>query len=356
MGKTHKSGECLKTLVTLALPLFKQAEKENPRTGRGAKPKVAEWFMGVLIMIAVLKKKKAKSAQYCYLEEHKEEIAAWTRVELFPARATYCRRYRRAHKLYRAAIRLQGEQAIAEGIVDPHDVAIDKSLLGALGDVWHVSAQRAGTVPAGIDTEAAWGYSEYHDWVYGYSFEVAVTATYGDAAVFPLLASVDVASASEVKSGLEKLQQLPEGVVNVLADSGYDANRLGEEVEYDADGNKTGRHYLCPENPRHNSRKKTKRGGADKSRAESRRRRGERRVYFKSKKGTTLYRRRMTTVEPFNQRLKSTFELDSTVWHRGLPNNQTQILAAIFAYQLLLRYNHREGNALGHVRCILDRL
>jgi len=43
-------------------------------------------------------------------------------------------------------------------------------------------------------------------------------------------------------------------------------------------------------------------------------------------------------------------------WHRGLENNQTQTLAAIFAYQLLVRYNHRCGNRNGQLRWILDAL
>jgi hypothetical protein len=32
-------------------------------------------------------------------------------------------------------------------------------------------------------------------------------------------------------------------------------------------------------------------------------------------------------VEPFNEWFKSLFELDDRVWHRGLENNQTQLLA-----------------------------
>jgi hypothetical protein len=355
MGKTRKSGECLKTLVKLALPVFKRAEKENPRTGRGDRPAVPDWLMGVLIMIVVLKKKKRKSAQYRYLVENRRQIAEWTGEKRFPARSTYFRRYRRARELYGVAIRLQGELAIAEGIVDPHDVAIDKSLLEGLGTPWHKPDQRAGRKPAGVDIEATWGYSEHHGWVHGYSYEVVVSATPGTI-VFPLLASVDVASTSEMKTCPEKIEQLPEGVKNASLDSGYDGNRLGEQMEYDADGKKNGRHYLCPENPRNNSRAKTKPCAADKSRAESRRRRAERRKYLESKKGKRIYARRKKTVEPFNQWLKSLFELDGGTWHRGLENNQTQVLAAIFAYQLLVRHNHKQGNENGQVAWILDKL
>jgi hypothetical protein len=34
--------------------------------------------------------------------------------------------------------------------------------------------------------------------------------------------------------------------------------------------------------------------------------------------------------EAFNHWFKSLFELDGCVWHRGLHNDQTQILGAIF--------------------------
>jgi hypothetical protein len=50
------------------------------------------------------------------------------------------------------------------------------------------------------------------------------------------------------------------------------------------------------------------------------------------------------------------FELNDSVWHRGLDNNQTQLLAALFGCQTLLRYNHRQGNDNGQVQWILDML
>ena len=68
------------------------------------------------------------------------------------------------------------------------------------------------------------------------------------------------------------------------------------------------------------------------------------------------YARRGQTVEPFNDWFKGLFELDQQVWHRGLDNNRTQMLAAIFAYQLLVRYNYRRGNENGQVKWITDCL
>ena len=62
------------------------------------------------------------------------------------------------------------------------------------------------------------------------------------------------------------------------------------------------------------------------------------------------------TVEPFNDWFKGLFDLGDHVWHRGLANNQTHVLACIFAYQLLLRYNHDNGHHNGRVKWILDTL
>ena len=61
-------------------------------------------------------------------------------------------------------------------------------------------------------------------------------------------------------------------------------------------------------------------------------------------------------MEPFHEWFKNSFELADRVWHRGLQNNQTQLLASLFAYQLLLRYNHRCGHRNGQVQWILDTL
>jgi hypothetical protein len=355
MGKRAREGPSFEALVRLALPLLQEAEKQCPRTGPGAKPKIRDWVIGALIMIAVLARRKAKSAQYRFLLGRRREIALWLGTAEFPSRSGYFRRYRRSYKLYQAAILLQGQQAIKERVLDPTQVSVDKSLVPAQGPPWHQRVRRAGKIPPGVDTDGAWGYSEHDGWVYGYSYEVVVSST-ADSTVFPLLASADVASACETQTFAAKIDNLSHTVRYVSADAGYDANHLGERIEYNEDGRKTGRHFLCPENPRNAGRPKGKPGGADASRARSRQRRLQRRKYLESPKGHRLYARRKETIEPFNQWFKSLFELEDRVWHRGLPNNQTQFLAAIFAYQLLVRYNYRCGNNNGQLRWIIDQL
>jgi hypothetical protein len=357
MGKRITQGACLEALVAMAVPLLVEAERQCPRTGPGAKPEIPDWLIGVLIMVTALKRKKSKAAQFRYLREpaNRARLAAALGRNDFPARSGWYRRYRRAHQLFQAAIRLQGELAIAEGVADPQHLAADKSLIEAHGPPWHKRDRERGKVPRGVDQDSTWGYSEHDGWVQGYSYEVVVSAKQGTL-VFPLLASVDTASAAETTTFAKKIDDLPRGLKTIALDSAYDANALAEQIEWNTEGRRTGRRCLCPENPRNSGRKKTKPGGADASRAASRKLRQARRKFLESPRGRRLYPRRSKTVEPFNQWFKSLFELEHKVWHRHLDNNRTQILAAIFSYQLLVRMNHQRGHKNGRLRWITDPL
>jgi hypothetical protein len=357
MGKHKQGGVCLEAILRLVVPLLKQAEKRCPRLGRGAKPRIPDWLVGALIMAAVLKRKKSKAGQFRFWSDPANRAVL---VELlgrddFPSRSGWYRRYRRSHKLFQIAIQLQGEKAIAEGIVDPQHIAIDKSLIEAHGPAWHKRDRDRGKVPPGVDQDSTWGYSEHDGWVQGFSYEVAVSST-KNCIVFPLLASVDTASTSELRTVPAKIACLPETTQTVSLDSAYDSNALAESVERNDNDRRTGRRFLCPENPRNNCRPKTKPCAADAARRLSRQRRAQRKKYLQSPSGRRIYARRKKTAEPFNQWFKSLFELEHKVWHRGLANNQTQILAAILAYQLLVRINHRRKHNNGQIRWILDRL
>ena len=124
MARYAKDGVCLATLVQMAIPVCQQAEREHPRTGRGRRPEIPDWVMAVLIMVSVLKKRKSKRAQYRFLEQHKSDLLKWMGTDRFPARSTYCDRYRRAHELFRHVILLQAEKEVQQGRIDAATVAI----------------------------------------------------------------------------------------------------------------------------------------------------------------------------------------------------------------------------------------
>lgn len=345
MPRPTPPASALQALVALAVPVCQQAEQSAPRTGPGRRPAIPDWVLAALICAAVLCRKKTKSAQYRFLRERRAELAAWLGSDRFPARSTYFDRYRRAHRLFREAIRLQGQQAVADGLADPEVVAVDKSLLEGLGPPWHKGQRAHGEVPAGVDPDTTWGYSAYTGWVQGYSYEVVVTATAGGV-VWPLLASVDTASASEAATFGAQIPHLPAGTRYVTADSGYDVDEYQRAVEEDARGRPTGRRFVCPENPRNGTGQKP---------GPAQRRRQRRQAFLAGRRGKKVYRRRARTVEPFHAWLARAFELDRA-WHRGRENNRTQVLGAVFAYQVLLRYNHQQGASNGRIKAILDRL
>jgi hypothetical protein len=346
-------GPLLDQLVSRSIPLCQRAEKESPRTGPGRKPTIPDWVLAVMIMVAVMLRKKTKSAQLVWWTQHRANFERWLPGQPFPSRSTFYDRYRRMHRLFLQAVVLQGKDAVANGWADAECTAVDKSLLAGRGRPWKPADRRRNRVPRRVDTDTTWGYSSYHGWVQGYSFEVVVTAP-RHGVIWPLLASVDTASRSEQKSLVEKVPDLPSETKYVLADSGYDSNTVAEAVETHQPRR---RRFLCPEvRRRRPARTRPEPSRQSQKRQHHRRLREARRCFFKSRSGRSLYRRRKTTVEPFNAQLKHLFDLDHRVWHWGLDNNRTMILAAICAYQLLLTHNHTKRRRVANLQCLLDAL
>lgn len=353
MARCAMDGTHLAKLMQLAIPVCQAAQRQCPRTGPGRPPKYDDWKLAVIIMVTILKKRKSKSAQYRFLSEYRNEFMQWLDLPRIPSRSSYFERYRQMYRIYRQAIKIQGRKAIKEHIASAETVAVDKSLVKARGPLWHKTDRKKGRIPDklhGVDIESTWGFSKHHGWVQGYSYEVVVSAE-ADSTVFPLLASVDTASVREYQSFAAKIDDLPRSTRNVLADSGYDSCDFGRRIEYDKKNFHTGRRFICPPNPRNQQEPKSQ-----KFKNSVQQHRQKRISFYLSPPGQQLYAQRSQTVEPFNDWFKSLFELDERVWHYGLQNNQTQILAAIFCYQLLLRYNRHCGRKNGQIKWVLDTL
>lgn len=308
--------------------------------------------MTVLGLVAVLAKRKSKSAQYRFLFQHRIELRRLLRLRAFPSRTTYFDRYTRLGPVLEAGIRVQGERAIQEDVADASLVAVDKSLIWAKGTQWYHRDRRRGRIPkglTGVDRDSTWSLSEHHGWVQGYSYEVVVSSG-KKGVVVPLLASADTANVSEHVRFGPKIKQLPGANRYVVADRGYDNAKYDESIAVDEHGRRTGRRFICGENRRAGR----SRGWAP---CTSRQHHRHRRIAFsRTQAARRMAARRSLTVEPFNDWFKSLFDLNNRVWHRGLRNNQTQLLAAICSYQLLVRYNYRRGRRNGQIKWILDTL
>lgn len=351
MPSCAKDGASLDQCVRISVAACRHAERACPRTGPGRKPDVPDWVVALMVLVGVMHRKKTRAAQFAFWRAHVSQFAAWLPGERLLSRSQFYDRSRRIAALLEAAIDQLGKQAVRRGWADAESVAVDKSLVAARG---RKRSTRQIRLPRGVDPEATWSYSEHDGWVFGYSYEVVVSAG-KRGTVWPLLASVDTASRCEQKTCLDKLACLPEQTRYVLADAGYDSNVVGETVEWTAEGRSTGRRFLCPQiqrpqvgKPRGPHARETR------QRQHHRRLRDARRKFSQSPRGRRLYRRRSVTVEPFNSRFKHTFELHDRVWHRRLTNNRVTILAAIAAYQTLLTYNHQNRRYHARIQCLLD--
>ena len=354
MDRPAKDGRHLADLVQLAIPLCKAAQAKVIRRGPGRPPVYEEWQIAILIFVAILQRRKSKSSQWSFLCQHQAELLELLELSGLPTRSTFFERYQKAWQLFEKAVELQGKKALQEHVTSARVIAADKSLIHGKGPPWHKRQQKKQEHSPGTDMLAGWGYSPYDKWVWGYSYEVVVCATKNQL-VFPLLASADCACCNEQRSFARKIPLLPPSVRYALLDGGYDSNELAEELEYSRSGKRTGRRYICPLQARCGKPavgKTVQKGQRERRRLH----RKERDRFYHSRRGRSLYSRRKKTVEPFNQWFKHLFELEDRVWHRGLENNRTMLLAGIFIYQLLLRYHFRRGRRDSQIQWILDGL
>ena len=229
-------GASLEQLLELAIPLLRDAQHQFPRTGPGRKPEFEDWQIAAMILAGVMKMRKSKSSQYRLAAANSKLLGRLLGIGRLPCRSVFFDRYKRCWPLVRQAIVLQGRVALREHVTDATTVAADKSVAAARGPVWHHRDRRRGVVPKGahgLDREADWGYSQYHDWTWGYGIELVVTAPpkrSGNAA-FPLLASVDVASLNEQVAFAAKIPLLPASTRYVALDKGYDSDGVADAIE-----------------------------------------------------------------------------------------------------------------------------
>lgn len=308
--------------------------------------------IAALLLIALLAGRRSKAGQHRYLYARRDRLTRQLSIPTFPVASTYAARYTSAWRLLSWAVIAQGMVALDEHVADAQHVAVDKTLFTARGMPWSKQDRQRRRLPTGrylCDTQAAWGYSGRHGWVWGYGMETVVTAT-DHGPVLPLIVSVDTANVSEHRSFADKIPWLPNAVQAVLADSGYDNNRFADRIEQTP-----GRRFLCPPQPRAH-RPEPGRSVHRGRRERSRRRRWARYRFYRSKQGQRLYARRSLSVEPWHAWFKRLFDVQHRVRHRGLNNNRTHLTACVLLYQLLLRYNHRQGQRNAKIQTILDTL
>ncbi len=113
-----------------------------------------------------------------------------------PHRTTLSRRYKALYPILQDFIAFVGRYAEdLDPAFESRELYEDKSLFKAQGPVWHQSDRLAERIPEGLhhlDTQATWGKSVYHGWLYGYGLHLC-----DNRVGFPKLVQVETASVAE---------------------------------------------------------------------------------------------------------------------------------------------------------------
>jgi hypothetical protein len=113
-----------------------------------------------------------------------------------PHRIPLSRRYKALYPILQDFVACIGQYAEdLNPAFDSRELYEDKSLFKAQGPVWHQSDRQAGRIPSGLhhlDTDATWGKSTYHGWVYGDGLHLS-----DKGAGFPNLVQVETASVAQ---------------------------------------------------------------------------------------------------------------------------------------------------------------
>lgn len=209
---------------------------------------------------------------------------------------------------------------------------VDKSVLRALGGLWHKTQIRLGIVPhASIDTDASWGYSPYHRWRFGYGLHIIVNQYR-----FPLAAQVSTAKTKEYHLLESLLAHLTDKIGVLVGDAGYFAYRVLKRIA--ARGVFVYTHLLFK--PSTQVFKTLYNDLASTAQARH------------------LYGRRKPSVEPVFSLIKELFDLkaDSPLPYRGLPKVSAFLLTTVMAVQLLMVLNHSLGVPLGRTDSFRNHL
>jgi Transposase DDE domain len=289
------------------------------KRGRG-RPKVYSDRLFLKALVIMLIKHLSKVYELLgVLEQPTAEMRALrllltTQDGRYPSRRTFERRLKSVPETLPAQIACLGRELVES--IEPwarcgRAVALDSTLLRARGGVWHKKDRQKGEVPhSAIDTEAHWGKSGWHGWVYGWKLHIACTVA---GVWIPLAARLTPANVADSEVAPRLVEELPEEARYVLGDLHYNTPEVRQLFE-NAD-----RILVAP---KYGAYPHTDAG------VEVRR---------------IFHELRSRAIENFNEQFKGIFDGHAQVPTKGLLNTTRFALGAVFVYQLALPYRHQHG-------------
>lgn len=288
------------------------------KRGRGRENTYADrLFLKALIIMIVRHLHKVHELLWV-LEQPPSEMktlrALLTQDARFPSRRTWERRLARLPDTLPAQIGCLGRHLVA--LLQPwaqagRAVAVDSTVLRALGGVWHKKDRQAGNVPhTRIDTEAHWTKSGWHGWVYGWKLHLICTVA--DVWI-PLAADLTPANVADNEQALTLLPELPTHALFVLGDLHYNAPNVQEACRLRSQTLVTTRYGPYPH---------ADAGAAVRS---------------------IFHKLRSLAIENFNEQFKGIFSAHDQVPTKGLVATKRFALGAVLVYQLGLLSRFEQG-------------
>lgn len=202
----------VRTYFTL-FNLFQQTTRTLPQRGRPFT--YTEQLLIVFFTHMLIRRITTFKAQERWIAFHPTE-ARELGFPGCPHRTTLSRRFKGLSETVQAFVIFVGQWAENLATIFDQRVLIeDASLFKTHGPVWHQSDRQAGRIPEklrNLDTDATWGYSAYHGWVYGYSLHLTCNRV-----GFPKLIQTETANVDEIHVLAQKTPLLfslqPEAVV-----------------------------------------------------------------------------------------------------------------------------------------------
>ena len=229
-----------------------------------------------------------------------------------------------------------GNRFIEEGIAQAETMAIDRKMFEAQGPKWHKKDREKGRVPdnlRNVDTDSTWGKSKYRGWVQGYGLDLAVTAV--SPPYVPIWAEGNDLTFHENKAAQHFAAHIPDTTRYVLADEGYDDNKLRETINI-KQGRGYSRRLVVPMKQFPNT-------------AEDR---FPHIQFYKSKKGKEIYSTRKISVEPAFDIINGLFDLEP-VWMKGKKNVFPLLLLSVSTCLVMMYFNHVNDRPVSNLKYIL---
>ncbi|MGD9092815.1 MAG: transposase [Anaerolineales bacterium] len=201
--------------------LFEQYQQgRHQKAGRGRPYTYEDQILIVSFTLMMIRRITTFKAQRRWLSRHPREGKQLGLASL-PHRTTLSRRYKHMYETIQMFTFFVGWWAeMLSPVFRNRMLAEDVSLFKALGPVWHQSDRQVNRIPdklRNLDTEASWGKSGYHGWVYGYGLHLTCNQ-----AGFPKLVQVETTSLDESHILEQKTERIFHLVPRALvADNAY---------------------------------------------------------------------------------------------------------------------------------------